>query len=695
MSAEEQRERGAIARDLESPDDEVRRLAVERTGLLAVDEVVPRLVGCLGDSSWRVRKAAVERLAAWPDSDAVASALCRALADGENPGRRNAAVDALVRRGAAALPRLVATARDGDPDVRKFAVDALAGIGDARATETLIACLRDDDTNVRASAADALGAIGGEAASEALCDTARSADQDPLVRFSALHALAALDAPIRARDLRGAIADPMLRPVALDVLGRVADDEEAVQELLKGLEGPSRALREAAIRSLLRLLGRRDGDQASQLLRLVRERVQAQPAIADAAVERLLEADLPTRLSLVQFLGAAQHSTAAVAVLLAARDEALEQIALGALESMGAPAEEAIHEVWADLEADARRSACAFFGRATGTRSGERLCEALEDGDPMVRVAAAHALAARPLPAAVAMLARRLELTAADALRELSEDELAAMTAALVSIAHAGGADRVIDALRAALHGAVEPVREAVASVLGRVGRAQDADLVELLLKDASGSVRRAAVEALARLEPGHARESLRMAIGDESPEVRAAAARALGRGAGNEALADLERLAGDEDVHVRATAVGALLGGAGAQGDPRWTACALSYFDAACADAPAVALAALEAVARVGGPPALRAVRLLERPEPELLREVIRCLGRHGDAAALEALIPLVGHADWSVRAEAVEVMAERSLRRAAPAILRRLEVEQDEFVRSVALRALARLEG
>jgi HEAT repeat protein len=46
-------------------------------------------------------------------------------------------------------------------------------------------------------------------------------------------------------------------------------------------------------------------------------------------------------------------------------------------------------------------------------------------------------------------------------------------------------------------------------------------------------------------------------------------------------------------------------------------------------------------------------------------------------------------------VRAEAMEVLSLRTLRRAAPAILRRLEVEQDEFVRSVALRALARLEG
>jgi HEAT repeat protein len=695
MSGEEARDRGALLRDLRSGDEEVRRLAVERTALLAPDEAVVRLVECLGDASWRVRKAAVERLGACPDADAVSAALCAALADGENPGRRNAAVDALVRRGAAALPRLVEASRVPDADVRKFAVDALAGIGDARAVEPLVERLRDADTNVRASAADALGAIGGEPALAALCEAARSPDQDALVRFSALHALAALDAPVAARDLQGALADPMLRPVALEVIGRLAEDEEAVEALLKALEGPARAVREAAIRSLLRLLARRDGAEASRLLARVRERVAAQPAIADAAVERLGEADLPTRLALLQFLGALRQSSAAVAVLLAARDEALEQIALAALESMGEPAEQAIDEVWPDLESDARRSACAAFGRGTGARSGARLCEALDDADPSVRAAAARSLAARALPEAAAILCRRLERAALEQEPEQGDDERGELCEALVAIARAGAADRVIASLRAALAGAQEPVREAVAGVLGRVGRPQDADLMELLLKDASPPVRRAAVEALTRLAPGGARESLHLAIGDESPEVRAAAARALGANRSAEALSDLRRLAADEDLRVRATAVRELVAGGGDGADAERRESARSWFDRAAADAAPVALAAVEAAARTGGELALRAASLLCRPEPELLREVIRCLGAHADAGALEALIPLCGHADWSVRAEAIEVLAQRSLRRAAPAILRRLDVEQDEFVRSVALRALARLEG
>jgi HEAT repeat protein len=72
-----------------------------------------------------------------------------------------------------------------------------------------------------------------------------------------------------------------------------------------------------------------------------------------------------------------------------------------------------------------------------------------------------------------------------------------------------------------------------------------------------------------------------------------------------------------------------------------------------------------------------------------------VRCVGTHVADADLEVLLPLVSHADWSVRAEVVEILGERRFRRAVPTILRRLEMEQDDFVRSVTLNALQSLEG
>ena len=71
----EERERSSIDRDLSSSDDELRRLAVERLLELPLASAIPRLVESLGDSSWRVRKASVQRIVACSESSEVVGAL--------------------------------------------------------------------------------------------------------------------------------------------------------------------------------------------------------------------------------------------------------------------------------------------------------------------------------------------------------------------------------------------------------------------------------------------------------------------------------------------------------------------------------------------------------------------------------------------------------------------------------------------
>jgi len=99
--------------------------------------------------------------------------------------------------------------------------------------------------------------------------------------------------------------------------------------------------------------------------------------------------------------------------------------------------------------------------------------------------------------------------------------------------------------------------------------------------------------------------------------------------------------------------------------------------------------------VDEIGGDATSYVTPLLRRPEPEVVREAARCLGLHAERDALEVLLPLVSHSDWSVRAEVIEILGERRARQAVPAILRRLETEEHDLVRSVALGSLHRLEG
>ena len=66
-----------------------------------------------------------------------------------------------------------------------------------------------------------------------------------------------------------------------------------------------------------------------------------------------------------------------------------------------------------------------------------------------------------------------------------------------------------------------------------------------------------------------------------------------------------------------------------------------------------------------------------------------------HSEDSALESLFDLIAHSDWSVRAEAIQAVTDRGMVRAVPTILRRLETEEDDFVRKVTLQALQRLES
>jgi len=163
----------------------------------------------------------------------------------------------------------------------------------------------------------------------------------------------------------------------------------------------------------------------------------------------------------------------------------------------------------------------------------------------------------------------------------------------------------------------------------------------------------------------------------------------------GNDVFDDLRSLAADDDVHVRARAVAAIVRRFVPVADAARRDAALVVLDDALSDEAPVALAAVESARAVGGEAASAAVSLLSRAEPDVVREAVRCMGVHAADDQLSELIPLVGHPDWSVRAEAIHTLAARRVRRAVPAILRRLETEQDEFVRSETLRALEQLEA
>jgi HEAT repeat protein len=692
------RRRESIRDDVEHEDDEVRRQAIQHSLSLPSHEALPLLIRCLGDPSWRVRNAAIERLVAAPSGWLVAEVVIEALADGENAGRRNAALEALIRCGDRTVPMLLEATASPDVDVRKLVVDALAGIGNERASPRLVEMLEDSDANVRAAAADALGVVGGAGVAKVLRQRVTRDEDGPLVRLAMLHALARLEVPLPARALGSALHDPILQPAAFAVLGRV-EDREAEEHLLKGLSSASRSTREAAAEGLLRFVSLLSSREAEDLTERIRDAAASSSKLVPEMLERLGDADLGLRLQRVQFLGLLRLPETVVPLLLTARDEALAPVALATLERFGSQAEQTLVAAWSSLDSEARRLACVLLGRTAGEAGKRQLLATLDGADPALRAAAARSLGRRRCTEALGNLVHRLEACASETDPE-SEDEQAALREALLSIAKpANGAEAAVNDSAVLLLGslvehAAEPVRSTVAYVLGEIGRAEDAPLLNLLLQDPSAVVRCTAVKALARLQPGAVSEPLRLALVDEAASVRRAAAAALGASQELGRLRDLERLLEDQDASVRAAAARAI-GESLRRGDPERERRAFGLLQKALSDEGSVALAAAEALADTGGEGARLARSLLEHPDPELVQAAVRCLANHDTPEITGDLIPMLTHPAWFVRAEVVRTLAELGSIEPVRAILHRLEIEQDDFVRQVILQSLAKLEA
>jgi HEAT repeat protein len=692
------RERESVIEELASRDEELRRLAVERILCLPVSEAIPHLIESLGDSSWRVRKSSVGRLQACDQPDAVADALIAALWDGENPGRRNSAVEALIGIGSPVVDRLITALDADDVDVRKLLVDAIGAVCDPVAIPAMIRTLSDPDVNVRASAADALGSLGDKSAEPELCSSAVDESEDRLVRLSSLRALVNLDATMSVADLVGVLEDPFLAGAGYAVLGNDDDDDEAAACLLKGLMARSQASREAAMESLLRVLSRRDDADFDDLTGKIRNVGFSEPELVESWIDRLSSADLSTRLVLIQFLGLVGAPEGVVAILEASGDEAVAEVALSTLAQMGEVSETAIDRAWDVIDPGLRASACRVLSQTFGPRAVERLLEALDSDDANQRMVAAEALGRHGCERALVRFVERLVIAAnGDAFE--AEEECAVLTAALVAVCEPkNGAtlktvERAVCLISELLDDASSQTRLAVAVVMGRIGRREDMEVVNILMKDSDARVRSAAVEATTRLPLDVNIESLRLSLADESYRVRIAGLNALAVSGAENLRSDFERLAGDEDWRVRAATLRVI----GTHEDvaltyPEKVALLQTGLDGD----GAVCVAALESLTRVGGEGAVQlAVSVFDRPDPELVHAALGCLAAHGTEEELLELLPLVAHESWAVRAEVIDVLAARRVTRALPTILRRLEAERDSFVRDSILQGLKRLEA
>lgn len=645
---------------MNSSGEEERVAALRRLREEDLHVPLSALAAALGDSSWRVRKEAVDCFIHgahrhWQVTDAIAL-----LHSEDNAGLRNAATEVLIRLGSSAVPALKAEMATADQDVRKFVLDILGEIGDELCVGTLIEALADTDANVRAAAVENLGKLRAEEAVPALLDAMNLADFS--WRFTILEALARIGRTIPVEKLEPFRRDRLLCKALYDCLGSVGD-LDALGLLVQGLSDEQRNCREAAALALVKR-----GDEMPEAVAEVLSRTGNQDRVF-ALAQMLKGRNSEVRVAAARILSWIGDAAAARELLPLFQDESCAEQAMQALLDMG------------------KDTVCTLVGHNLGTDpmtdpylvylAGESRCVELADqvsdclgaSDEKLRMVTARALAAIGSSAHVERLV--------DLLEDRDDDVREAAVYALCCIGRRSPAV-VIGRLIPLVEAELAVVRSCAVQILGDTGAQSCRPYLAMAFKDPAPNVRQAAIHALAQNADDETVETLALALTDEDAEVRALVAESLGVVGGDKSIDFLGSALGDEDIWVRVKALRSL----GRIGGER----AFGLIAQAMKDPVGmVVLAAVEALTEIdvarARPYLLEA---LDSEDAEVVKVALHGLGALAEGAGVaEVVRKLIDHHLWDVRLAVVNMLTLPVPEDLRSVLENRLRIEGDDLVR------------
>ncbi len=412
---------------------------------------------------------------------------------------------------------------------------------------------------------------------------------------------------------------------------------------------------------------RGDPEAARTLEKLARQGdLRAVPVL----INRLHDAQPIVRRSVAAALGRLGDDRAVPALvgLLSDEDDRVREAAGGALERLGegALAKCVLGVLKGDTQAQQELIQLAEAG---DTRVLQPLLARLRDGDHHVRTAICAALGTlgdlQALPhlierlrdedwhvrhAAVAALGKLASEEAVPALINALSDEDAAVRHASVDALAAIGGATATESLRQLLNDTTSHVRKAAVSAIGKMRVAESAsDLVELLA-DSDSEVRQAANDALLALGEAATRPLLAR-LRDANRAVRQSVCLVLGSLGDQTAVEPLIERLSDPDNGVRQAASVALV----RLGESR-----LGSVFQGVLHGDTSALDELSRLAREGDrrlTPAL--IGRLSDSDSRTVRYAVDAVARTGDPRAGDALLPILGGLDDSLRRAAVLALA------------------------------------
>ena len=648
-----------IQEQLTSPDTELRITATRRLASLPAP-TVDLFICSLGDTDWRVRKAAVESFQQLAYSEKYIQELITLLYHPENAGLRNAAIEILVGFGSLAVEQLRSEISEPDVEVRKFVIDILGEICDPRCAPDLIVSLKDADINVRYAAAETLGKLKAETAVEPLMEL--MTDPDLGLKFTVLQSLSQIGGSIPTDRLFVYLDERLLRKALFDCFARVGGSD-VVPHLVKGLCDPMRQVREAAL-SALDLLRPREIHAIKSAL------VDADLGQISADLERIFTGERPElKAAALALYGDVGGSRDLSLLLNCFSEEGLRSQALNTFSELGEGPFTRLVNLF-DTTDHLRTLYLIFVGGELGFASVLPLAvTASQSSDPQLRSTAARALGALGDGGQLDLLLHLLDDEVIDI-----QNTAATAIATLASRNNTFCLPRI-----SSLFNDPNPEkRMLVVRILGLI----DGEGIEALLlkafKDSSASVRCEAIRALS----GHFSEivisGLTLALTDESAEVRRLAVGALGQCPQDKALPALTLAAADADFWVRAAVMRVLAVFSG-------ETVRNLLLDALTDPVGLVVIAALESSVSVF-PAECRSLLedALTHPDEEVVKVAMDQLSRISDMDWIAPFCAdLLNHAHWDVRLHAVNFLGLSQLKGKYKLLQEQLAVENEAPVR------------
>lgn len=662
----------ALISGLQSQDEEERRQAmVSLKGELS-EEDLEWLVGPLSDESWRVRKEAIEGVAALDPSAALVGRLVPLMDPAREVTLRNSMVEVLQRMGSSVAPYVSGYLNIEQPDTRKFLVDILGNIGDPKVIPRLVELLRDPEHNIRAAAAESLASIGDPACTPALIEALDGADN--WTAFSVISALARIGGREALPVFFRYLDDRILANPAIEGIGRKGEIEDGVRlvEMLPSLSrGAFKTVFVSAGMIYRRALeaGRDDLDQ----FRLTVADASDEPVIEFLTDQLSVSDQHEDRRNYLAALGIIGGEKALKSILTLIEDDTLLWDVNMALLGIAARDHEAIIPLLGSHDDLVRRRAVQVIGQLGDPDMLGHVYPMLHDESGNVRKDAAQA---------VGMLG---DTESFEPLFDLISDEYRDVAeAAAESLAILGRKDQIgiKERIQSFLAGSSVEVRALLIRIMSEVDARGSLQLFLTALQDVEPTVRAAALSSIKRSGDEEAVSAIIHSLADESPEVRVEAATALEEMQPPGAVEPLRAALFDQDVWVRSAAVSAFA----AQPDMDME----DLMGLLSGEDLMIKTSVVEALGRRGSRGYGDAVDLLAEifaeESVEIKRSICRSMAQIPGDRSFSFLLEAVRDSDSTVRTFAVQALAAREDRAAAEVLRDLAENDPDRIVRDTA---------